>query len=276
MSDDAALGLIAGSGALPGEALAHLRKAGHDVRVFGFDGLCGPDIVPTGSCTRLGQLSALASLLRSQGIVTLLIVGGFDPTLAYSPGATFDPDDEALAMLSEIDPRDAGGLMSVVAKWLSKEGFELARQDEWLPMMLAGVGSITGSAPTSREEESVVRALTTLRSGSEAPFGQAFVLANGKVVAVEDKAGTDAMIRGCAGRVGTQSVVVKASRAEQDLRLDLPAIGPGTIAAMREVGATVLAVEAGSTLVIDREELKSLAESTGIRVWGFAPAGDVR
>ena len=276
MSDHEALGLIAGSGALPSEALAHLRHAGHDVRVFGFDGLCGPDLVPAEFCTRLGQLTALASLLRSQGIVSLLIVGGFDPTLADSPGVTFDPDDEALAMLSEIDPRDAAGIMRGVAKWLSKEGFELARQDESLSMMLAGVGSITGSAPTSREEESVVRALATLRSGSEAPFGQAFVLADGKVVAVEDRAGTDAMIRGCEGRVGTESVVVKASRAEQDLRLDLPAIGPGTIAAMREVGVTVLAVEADSTLVIGRQELKSLADSAGIRVWGFAPARYLR
>ena len=269
MGDEAALGLIAGIGALPIEALAHLRKAGHAVRVFGFDGLCEEAFVPVESRTRLGQLSAFASLLRKHAITKVLIVGGFDPGVVQSPGAAFDPDAEALAMLAKSGARDPSALMERVAEWLADQGFILLRQDELLRGMLAGQGALAGEALTPREEAEVATALGTLRSAAPSFFGQAFVLRDGKVVAVEDEAGTDAMIRGLGERAGSQTLIVKASRVGQDPRLDLPAIGPGTIQAMAEVGVTTLAVESGQTLLIDSPELTFLAESLGIRVWGF-------
>ena len=99
-------------------------------------------------------------------------------------------------------------------------------------------------------------------------FGQAIVVADRAVVAVEAMEGTDAMIGRC-GALSGRGVVVKMMRSDQDLRYDLPTVGPGTIESMRRAGLTCLAVEAGRTLVLEPERTFESADACGIAVWGM-------
>jgi hypothetical protein len=130
---------------------------------------------------------------------------------------------------------------------------------------------LTRKKPRRKDREDIAfgRQVAKVTGGFE--IGQTVVVRNGLVLAIEAVEGTDAAVRrgGELGRDG--AVVVKASKPGQDLRFDVPAVGPNTIELMNEVGAKVLAVEAGRTLLLERDKLIAEADAAGIVVVAFDP-----
>jgi DUF1009 family protein len=284
------IGLIAGQGALPVLASALLMQSGLPFAVFGFEGMDVALDVPSENRLPLGALDALRSRFRAEEVDQVLIVGRFDlawlapaggavepdSTRRVVPDATrpepspVQPDAEALALLSRLDRLDGVTLMSAIADWLTAQGLELLAQDSVLAPMMMGRGVISQRAPSSGEFDSVAPALAVLAHPKDGSLAQSVAVLDGKVVRLEDGAGTDAMIaRAGEAGAGPGLTIVKAARPGQDRRLDLPAVGVETITAMQAAGATALALEAGSVLVLDYEALRAAADRAEIAVWGF-------
>jgi DUF1009 family protein len=287
------IGLIAGQGALPALASALLMQGGLPFAVFGFEGMDAALDVPSENRLPLGALDALRSRFRAEEVDQVLIVGRFDlawlapaggavepdSTRRVVPDATrpgrsepspVQPDAEALALLSRLDRLDGVTLMSAIADWLTAQGLELLAQDSVLAPMMMVRGVISQRAPSSGEFDSVAPALAVLAHPKDGSLAQSVAVLDGKVVRLEDGAGTDAMIaRAGEAGAGPGLTIVKAARPGQDRRLDLPAVGVETIKAMQAAGATALALEAGSVLVLDYEALRAAADRAEIAVWGF-------
>lgn len=265
----ARLGLIAGGGRLPADAIRVLSAAGAPFEVFGFDGITESNLDPPENRTRLGQLAALLAVLARAKIERLLIVGKFSKLPLLSRSGTIVPDAEAIRLLESAGAFDDEGLMGLIARWLESHGFEVARQDELLGPLLAARGPLSARPPSESECADLEVGRRVVDRLGRAGVGQCAALRHGCVIALEAVEGTDAMIRRAGDLGGTGSTIVKASRPGQDRRFDLPAVGPGTIDAMRIAGATGLAIEAGSTLIVDAANFRRRADEAGIAVWGF-------
>ena len=138
--------------------------------------------------------------------------------------------------------------------------------------MLAPVGPICARSPSETELEDLAVGQSVVADLGRAGIGQCVVVKEGMVLAVEAIEGTDATIRRAGEWGGKGATVIKAARPGQDRRFDLPAIGSGTIETMVVSGATALAIEAGSTLIINKKNMREEADSAGIAVWGFPAA----
>ena len=179
--------------------------------------------------------------------------------------ALFDPLTRAVAARCL---RDDHSLLGGVVNVLEGAGLRVIPYWQILPEFLASEGKLAGREPTAEELKDIECGREILRVTLPCSFGQAVAVANGAVVAVEAMEGTDAMIERAGGLSG-RGVVVKMMRTDQDLRYDLPTVGPNTIEKMKSAGLTCLAVEAGRTLIIDPDETLSAAGRYNIAVWGI-------
>lgn len=266
------LGMIAGAGGLPIEAARLLRDHGYSIRVLGFEGLTEVSIaseVNEARFLRLGQLEAMAAAMTEMGVRRLLLLGKVPKSLLFDGLGIGDLDAEATRLLSEERERGDEPLMGAIARWLSGRGFELCDQGEVLAPLLATVGPLSSRAPSQAELADFEVGLAVVTQLGCAGVGQCVVVKQGSVLAVEAIEGTDAAIRRAGELGGPGATVIKAARPGQDRRFDLPAIGSATIEAMVASGATALAIEALSTLLIDRELLTKAANQADIALWGF-------
>jgi len=266
------IGLLAGGGSLPLEAARLLRNRGFSVVAIGFDGLTDSSVraaVTDARFVRLGQLEAMAAAMAEMDVRRLLLVGKVSKSLLFDGRGIAEPDAEALRVLSLQLERGDEPLMQAIADWLSGRGFELCDQSELLAPLLASVGSLSARSPSEGELADFALGRSVVAQLGRSGVGQCVVVKEGSVLAVEAIEGTDATIRRAGELGGPGATVIKAARPSQDRRFDLPAIGPVTIEAMIAAKAAGLAIEARSTLIVDREALMNRADRAGIAVWGF-------
>lgn len=267
------LGLIAGCGSLPGEA-ARVLRASTKIAAIAFEGLTDPALesdVDELRWHRLGQLEAAAASLRAMAVEQLLLVGAIPKQVLFDGSGRVEPDRAASALLAGLVGRQDDALFSVLASWLEGQGFAIARQDLLLEKLIVREGPWSSRALTPDEQADLAVGRLALASLGASGIGQCVVVRHGCVVAVEAAEGTDSTIRRAGEVAGPGATVVKGVRVGQDRRFDLPAVGPGTIAAMVEARASCLAVEADATLVLDRTATRALADRAGIACTGFAP-----
>ncbi len=278
-SGGARLGLIAGCGSLPGEAARALRRSGTAVCALAFGGLTDPALagdVDALRWQRFGQLEAAADSLREMSVETVLLVGSIPKQLLFAGAGRVDPDRAAAALLGRIAGWRDDALFAALAGWLESQGFAIAGQDRALAPLLAATGDWSQRAPNAQELADLTVGCRALVVLGAAGIGQCVVVQRGCVVAVEAAEGTDATIRRAGEVAGPGATVVKGVRPGQDLRFDLPAVGPETIAVMTRAGATCLAVEAGRTLVLAGDETRAAADRAGIACTSFVRDGAPR
>ena len=184
----------------------------------------------------------------------------------------FWPDLKALNLIRRVGAGHDDRLLRGLAAELEKDGITVVSPLLYLDEMVAEPGRLTRRQPTAKEQKDIDYGVNIARAVGRLDLGQCVVVHRQVVVALEAIEGTDDTIRRGGTLAGPGAVVVKVSKPGQDLRFDLPAVGRNTIDVMAEVKAAVLAVEAGNTLMFDREEMLALADRTGIAVWGVAPA----
>jgi hypothetical protein len=175
-----------------------------------------------------------------------------------------------LKVLDQLRRKNTDSLLGAVARVLADEGIELLDSTLLLKPYLAQAGANGRRRPT--EEEAADIAYGREVAGALAGFdiGQSVVISERACVAVEAMEGTDAAIlRAAELAQGRKLTVVKRAKPRQDMRFDVPVVGPTTIRKMRQANATALAVEAGKTLLIDRDELLEAAHEAGVAVWGY-------
>jgi DUF1009 family protein len=215
----------------------------------------------------LGELSRSVRLLREAGVKEAILAGRVRHARALD---ILKPDLLTLKVLTRLRSRSTEAMLLTVAEVLGEEGIELLDSTLLLRRHLAAEGPMTRREPGKDEIESIRFGLSKARGLASLDIGQTVVVKRMAVVAAEAMEGSDRTIRRAAEIAEGPFVVVKVARPHQDMRFDVPVVGPNTIESMHAAGASVLALEAGRVLLLDREQLLEGAESRGIVVYGAA------
>jgi hypothetical protein len=267
----ARIGLIAGNGRLPFLYAQAAREAGHALVVVAHKGETDPSLEPLVDAftwVRVGQVDRILRAFRKEGVEQAVMAGGIGRVRALAEAR---PDLGAVRIISRLRSFRDDALLRAVAAYFEEAGVRIVAPTGLLPQVLARAGHLAGPTLNAGQEQDVALGMEVARALGKVDVGQTVVVRNGHVLALEAVEGTDeAMRRG--GRLGGQGgTVVKLAKPGQDERFDLPAVGPRTIEVMREAGLSVLAVEAGRTLLLDTADLFQAAERHGISVVGVTP-----
>lgn len=267
------LGLIAGNGRFPFLVAAGARRAGRRVVAIAIREEASPelaDAVDEIHWVGLGQLGRCIEALQSAGAREAVMAGQVKHRQIFSDVV---PDLKMMGALARLAFQNTDSLIGAVADALGREGIALLPSTTFLQEDLAGGGALTRRQPSRHQRDDVKYGRTVARRLAEMDLGQTAVVKDRAAVALEAMEGTDEVIRRAGRLAGPGCVVVKVAKPKQDMRFDVPVVGPGTIEAMREAGAVVLAVDARRTLLLDRAALLSQADAAGVAMWGMDEAG---
>jgi DUF1009 family protein/predicted dehydrogenase len=263
---EARVGLIAGGGQFPLLFAHAARQAGVEVLAVGFQGETDPTLakyVNEFHLLKLGKLNALIRTFQNAGITRAAMAGAITKTKLY---ARIRPDWRAVKFLNRLRHKKDDFLLRALAEELESEGIRIEPSTMFLPDLLAPEGILTRRKPNRREQLDIAFGWQTAKTMGYLDVGQCLVLKNQAVLALEGIDGTDATILRGGRLCGEGAVVVKVSKPEQDLRFDVPAVGYDTIETMKRVQARVLVVEAGKTLMFDREKMIDAANAARITI----------
>jgi DUF1009 family protein len=259
------IGLIAGNGQFPFLFARAARDQGMKIVAAGVVGDTSPFLffsVDKFQYFKVGELKKLFEYFHRNSIDQVIMAGQVDQDNLFNPAVKLDEEFQVLS--DALRDRKADTIFAAVADRLKKEGMTLLDSTFLLKEYLAPRGTLTKRGPTETEWEDIKFGLNIAKQVGAIDIGQTVVIKEKAIVAIEAMEGTDqAILRG--GMIAhTGAVVVKTSKPAQDDRFDVPVIGPKTIQTMARVKAACLAIEAGKTLIIDREKTISLANKAGI------------
>ncbi len=273
-SDDGKrIGLIAGDGRFPIIFADNVRRLGYTVSAIAYVGTTLPELeshVEHIHWLKIGQFSKALAAFKHDGIRQAVMLGGIKKTNVFS---TLRPDLRALAIFSRLKNWKDDAILRAVAGELEREGIVIRESTFGLQGILAEEGYLTSKKPGKKEEADIQFGWETLETLGALDIGQCVVVKNQVIVSVEAVEGTDEAITRGGTLAGKGGVVVKRTKRHQDLRFDLPAIGPQTIQTMAAVQASVLAIEAGRTVILDRDDVFSQANEAGISIVGRMTLG---
>ena len=277
------LGLIAGNGRFPFLLLDAARAQGLPVVAAAIREETDPEIDRRAAADSgitvhwlsLGELSRLIETFRGAGVEKAVMAGQVRHKQIFS---SIRPDWRLAKLLLNLRTRSTDVLLGAVAKVLADEGIELISSTAFLEPLLAGEGDLTERSPDADERKNIDYGLQVAGALAGFDIGQTVIVAAQACVAVEAMEGTDAAIEragllmrtldGDASTLERRLTVVKVAKPNQDMRFDVPVIGEATIETMVRAGATCLSVEAGRTLLFDRDALLRSAGEAGIAVVG--------
>ena len=288
------LGLIAGNGRFPLLVLDAARAQGFDVVVAAIQEEALPEIEDRGAAIHwlsLGELSKLIDTFHKEGVTRAVMAGQVKHKQIFS---SIRPDWRLAKLLLSLATRNTDALLGAVAKVLADEGITLESSTSLLEPLLAKPGVLTRRAPTESELKNIAYGRAVARHLAQYDIGQTVVIAEAACVAVEAMEGTDATILRAGALLATANAsgdgtgdgaadstlsraltVVKVAKPNQDMRFDVPVIGPKTIEAMRQAGATCLAIDAGKCLWLDGPEsgsaIPEMANAANISIVADAP-----
>ncbi len=267
------LGLIAGSGRLPFEVAEAAARAGSEVSIVAIEGNTDPEIeqFATGSFAWVaaGELEKLIGFLTGAGADEVILAGAVAKREMLRDPAALRPDARALALLARLSERGDDTILSALARELESEGFSVVASTQYLGDRLTRPGVHGTLTPSKALLEDLELGLRVALSLGVHDVGQSAIVKQGSVLALEAAEGTDAAIRRGAEIGGPGAALVKAAKPGQDLRFDVPAIGPETLELAAEVGICGIGLEAERTLVLERDRVRELSEAAGIPIVGL-------
>ena len=211
--------------------------------------------------------------VKSYGSDKIIMAGRIPKKLIYYLPFSFFFDRLSRSVLRKT-MRDDHSLLGAIVKACEDENIIVMPYWQILPEFIAQSGKLSGRPPNDKEMKDINYGREILRVTLPCSFGQAVCVADGAVVAVEAMEGTDMMIRR-AGEISGRGTVIKMMKEGQDMRYDLPTVGPVTLENMKKAGLTCLAVQAGKTLVLEPEKFFGLADRYNIAVWGVNYAEEI-
>jgi hypothetical protein len=270
------LGLIAGNSRFPVVFAQAAQAAGVTLVVVAHQGETPPEIAtvaPAVTWVRVGELGKIIATLQAAGVTQAVMAGGIHKVSAL---AHFHPDERGLAFISRLPNLKDDVILRGVAQELESDGIAVIESTRFLSSLIPPAGTLTTHAPDAQQWEDIRLGFAVAKEIGRWDIGQSVVVKRGTVIAVEGIEGTNAAIRRGGELGGTGTVVVKVSKPQQDLRFDVPAVGPDTIAAMHEVQAVALALEAEKTLMIDKPAMLCAADSLGISIVALTTASSTK
>jgi len=263
------IGLIAGNGRFPIIFADNARKLGYHVSAVAHEGETEPELanhVDRIHWIKIGQLNKLIKAFKEDGVHQAVMLGGIKKTHVFT---TLRPDFRTLAMATRLALWKDDDILREFAKELEREGIVICESTFGLEGILVEEGTLTARAPSEKEWADIRYGWEVAHDIGRLDIGQCVVIKDRVVVAVEAVEGTDGAIKRGGDLAKGGAVVVKRSKPQQDLRFDLPAVGPRTIEVMASVKASVLAIEAGRTILLDREIMLEKARSARIAIVGI-------
>jgi UDP-2,3-diacylglucosamine hydrolase len=276
-STNTCIGIIAGAGTLPFVVAAAAQARGLKPVLFAIRGFCDP--APLAAYAHhwvaLGQWGRLMRLLRAEQCRDVVFIGA----LVRPAFSEIRLDFGTLRVIPRIAAALRGGddhLLSGIARIFEDHGFRLVGIQDVVPEVLMPEGLLGRTAPDADASADIEKGLSALRAMSPFDIGQALVIINGHIVAVEDVEGTDGLLARIArlrdlGRIRARpgsGVLVKAAKANQDLRFDLPTLGPKTVEGVVAAGLRGVAIAAGKAIVAEPQKIVEIAERAGVFVAG--------
>jgi len=268
------IGIIAGGGQFPLLFIEAAHKAGRFVVVVAHKGETDERVTEAAdsSCwVKLGQLGKVIRFLKAENVREVVFLGPITKTQIFRD---LLPDLKGLSLWNKIDKKQDDAILRAIANSFNEEGIIVLESTLYLQHLLFPAGVLTKSRPNKKQIQDIEFGWQNARAIGRLDIGQCVVVRNCSVVAVEAIEGTDAAIlRG--GKLAKEKVVVvKVKKPGQDFRFDLPATGLATLKTLKSVKGAVLAVEAGQSILFDREEMIDEANKAGIVVVGVTELKD--
>jgi DUF1009 family protein len=271
------LAIIAGAGSVPLHVAAAALASGRKVVILGIEGEADGRIADyPHAWFNWGQIGRLEKLLAEHGTRDIVMIGGVKSRPDFK---SFRLDFGTVRALPEILSVMANGdnaLLTGVIKMFEARGYSIVGAHEIAADLVAKPGLVAGRKPRSGDLDDVRIAIGAARAIGTLDAGQAAVAVGGRIAAFEAAEGTDAMLARVAklredGRIkwsGSAGVLAKCAKPQQDLRVDMPTIGPMTVSGAAMAGLAGIAIEAGRVMIVDRAETLSRAEAVGLFVYG--------
>ena len=266
-------GIIAGNGRFPLLALETARRQGDEAVAFAIQEEAAPEVEQAAArCywISLGDLSKLIDYCKKEGITQIMMAGQVKHAKIFS---AIRPDWRLVKLLATLGSKNTDSLIGAVVKVLKDEGIELLDSTLLLKPLMAAAGVLTKRKPSDDELKDIEYGRKIAHMLASMDLGQSVAIADRACVALEAREGPDAMLRRAATLVeGKRLTLVKASSRRGHLLFDVPVIGLKSIDVMRETGTTAAAIDAGRTLLLDRDELLARANTAGIAIISTPPA----
>lgn len=266
------LGLIAGSGCLPFEVAAAARERGVDLAIAAIEGNTDPRIeqVEARGFTWLapGELGRLIEFFKGAGVPEVILAGAVSKRELLRHPERLRPDARALALLARLTLQGDDAILRAIASEIESEGMKVVDSTRHLAGRLTKPGVLTTVQPSDAARRDLAFGLRVARTLGLHDVGQSVVVKDGAVLALEAVEGTDATLERGA-QFGRGVCLVKAAKPRQDLRFDVPVIGPGTIELAARCGVAAIGLEADRTLILERSDVLAQADRAGIAVVGL-------
>ncbi|MDR1545360.1 MAG: UDP-2,3-diacylglucosamine diphosphatase LpxI [Deltaproteobacteria bacterium] len=270
------VGLIAGGRQLPVSAARKVKAQGRPLVVAGLRGEADPELrrladhwleVP------LGQIEPLPPFFLRHGVRRVCMAGAISRTTVVE---AYEPDAAAIRLMESLPTLQTDAVLRAAAGWLETFGLELVSVVELAPEILIQPGQLTRQAPAPELLADLKLAFRLAKELGRLDCGQTAVVSDRIAVALEGADGTDATIRRGAALCRKPVAVAKVVKPQQDLRLDLPVVGPETFETLVECGAGALALDAGRLIMLEAEKCLSAADQAGLAVvaWLDEPPRD--
>ena len=265
------IGIIAGMGELPVIIAKDARERGYKVITVALENLASLEMDSVSDEIRWvnpGKFGELIDILKNHQIKEAIMAGKVPKSLLYKSKIT--PDLRAVKLLFSIKDKSDDAILNAITKELAGEGIEIIDTTKFSPHLLTPVGCLTRLKPDEEQWKDIEFGWKIAREIGKLDIGQTVVIKGKAVMAIEAIEGTDeAILRG--GKwAGDGAVVIKVSKPQQDMRMDVPAVGPDTLKSMEKVNAKVLALEAHRSMIVGRETVIREAESAGIVIVGIS------
>ena len=266
------LGIIAGNRSLPLLLAKQARLSGvNRIVAVAFEGETNPEIaslVDSVNWLKVGQLSKMIDTFKKQGITQCVMAGQIAPKNLFD----LRPDFRAMAMLFRLKEKNAHSIFGAIADELKKEGIDLVEATPWLQPLMPQMGFHWGSKLTAEQKTDVAFGYKIAKEISRLEIGQTVVVRNGTVLAVEGFEGTDRCLQRGGELSGNKggAVAVKVAKEKHDMRFDIPCIGMQTVEVCVNAQISVLAFEAGKTLLLEQEEIQHSLKKNLVALTAYA------
>ncbi|MDI1472888.1 MAG: UDP-2,3-diacylglucosamine diphosphatase LpxI [Thermodesulfovibrio sp.] len=263
------IGLIAGAGELPSIIARTLKGKDYSLTIVALEGLADENLIKYADNyekMNIGKVGKIISFLKKNNVNELILTGKVPKKIIYET-ERIKPDMKALKMLFSAKMRGDNELLQIVENELLKEGIKLVELTKYCPELLTPQGVLTKKKPSKKEMEDILYGFNIAKKIGELDIGQTVVVKDKSVVAVEALEGTDETILR-AGKYVEDTVVVKVSKPQQNLKLDPPAVGLQTIINMKTAKARVLALEAKKSIIIQKQDMVNRANEFDIIIIG--------
>jgi len=270
MDDPDRYAIIAGNGHFPFLVLEAARDQGIDPLVVGIKEEASADLTSAASAIHwlsLGEVSKLLDLLVAERVSKVVLAGQVKHAQLFS---SIKPDGLVSRVLKSLPRKNTDSLIGIFVRMLESRGVQVVDSTLFLKPLLPEIGPLTIRVPDAEDESDIAYGRELAKKLAGLDIGQTIVVSGRACVAVEAMEGTDAAIERAASLSnGRRLVVVKVSKPRQDMRFDVPVVGLKTIHVMRRSNAHVLAVDAGKTLLFERQAMIKEADEAGIAIVGM-------